>query len=481
VICYPAPLKEKIMQFQKSLAIERNLFTSQLNHILNRNDFKFRACLTRRSPCTASSRSNLKTTNFFYPKLNTKRGNSSRLTPIVAASVYDGAEISYAIPSSNYDSKEFDKSLRESFFKVAETDEPEVLNAEVMRRVMDCTPTLKDHIEFEEGELDYLRERYVDESGKLSYGAFKELAMRAFWLSNKAKEFKHAFMLADLDNDGVLKEREVAMLFKDMGHPFSPPEVTDFIKEADTNANGALDLREFMLMAVSGTLDVAEVLAYRAIASGPSRIGMPKSVRRKMAIQQMRQLMLQQWDQQYNESNLVAHEELKVESEPQVASPPDPVVEEAKPDPDAFPVTLSSGSVTLAKGVVNSIHGGGDLQSILERHPDMPMVLMVGFTFCRPCKAFKRTYEKMAAYYTNVAFLFVYGNESEDTKHLVKNVLKLKVSPMFYCFRGMGESIEPVASHSGARDYKLVDAFIPFLNEGEIPKTGHYPTTRPDI
>lgn len=84
----------------------------------------------------------------------------------------------------------------------------------------------------------------------------------------------------------------------------------------------------------------------------------------------------------------------------------------------------------------------------------------------------------MAAHYDNVLFLKMMGNSSDDTMSFVRDTLLLKVSPMFYFFRGGPEVdvFEPVHRQSGARDYKLVASMERLLQPHEIPASGHYPT-----
>jgi hypothetical protein len=78
-----------------------------------------------------------------------------------------------------------------------------------------------------------------------------------------------------------------------------------------------------------------------------------------------------------------------------------------------------------------------------------------------------------------VLFLKMVGNSSDETMSFVRDTLLLKVSPMFYFFRGAAEApvFEPVHRQSGARDYKLVAAMERLLRNDEIPTMGHYPTS----
>ena len=90
---------------------------------------------------------------------------------------------------------------------------------------------------------------------------------------------------------------------------------------------------------------------------------------------------------------------------------------------------------TFKRGVVNEVRSMEDFQLLLQEESG-PIVLEVGFTFCKPCKKFEPKYKLFAEHYTDALFLCVYGNENKSCKQLVKHVLSVKATPSFYVFSG---------------------------------------------
>ena len=84
---------------------------------------------------------------------------------------------------------------------------------------------------------------------------------------------------------------------------------------------------------------------------------------------------------------------------------------------------------------------------------DRLVCLEVGMTFCRPCKAFERTYKAIAECYTNVRFLRINGNENRSCTAVARDMLGVRSTPAFYFFRKGDET--PVASHTGANEARL--------------------------
>lgn len=93
------------------------------------------------------------------------------------------------------------------------------------------------------------------------------------------------------------------------------------------------------------------------------------------------------------------------------------------------------------------------------------LCLLVGFTFCRPCKALKPKYSKIANAYDTVRFLYVNGNENASTINLCRDRLKVKTSPSAFIFR-QGELTH---QHSGKSEEKIIAGLNRNLPEGEIP------------
>eukprot|EP00899_Mesostigma_viride_P008576 jgi/Mesvir1/1771/Mv09621-RA.1 len=105
-----------------------------------------------------------------------------------------------------------------------------------------------------------------------------------------------------------------------------------------------------------------------------------------------------------------------------------------------------------------------ELDEWLEEAEDRLVVLQVGFTFCRPCKAFKKKYSKLAERFSSAKFLRVDGNQNASTIRLGKDRLQVKSSPAFFFFRDK----KIVHSFTGANEERFVEAMLKHgLKEGE--------------
>lgn len=66
----------------------------------------------------------------------------------------------------------------------------------------------------------------------------------------------------------------------------------------------------------------------------------------------------------------------------------------------------------------------------------MDFVVKLGFTWCRPCKAFLPHYTKLAKIYGETQFLKVTCNENEWSKRYSRDVLQISESPTFAAYSG---------------------------------------------
>ena len=89
---------------------------------------------------------------------------------------------------------------------------------------------------------------------------------------------------------------------------------------------------------------------------------------------------------------------------------------------------------TFKRGVVNEVRSMEDFQLLLQEESG-PIVLEVGFTFCKPCKRFEPKYKLFAEHYDKVLFLKVYGNRNQSCKQLCKQILQVKATPSFYMYK----------------------------------------------
>ena len=90
-------------------------------------------------------------------------------------------------------------------------------------------------------------------------------------------------------------------------------------------------------------------------------------------------------------------------------------------------------------------------------------VLMVGVTYCKPCKAFSKKYGDFAARFSDARFIKVFGNENKDMTTLCRDELKVKSTPTFYFFR----DDQQVHMHTGANAGKFEKFILEEAREGE--------------
>jgi len=94
---------------------------------------------------------------------------------------------------------------------------------------------------------------------------------------------------------------------------------------------------------------------------------------------------------------------------------------------------------------------------------DQMTVLMVGVTYCKPCKAFTKKYADFAERFSAARFIKVFGNENKDMTILCRDELKVKSTPTFYFFRNKDQ----VHMHTGANAGKFEKNILENVREGE--------------
>jgi thiol-disulfide isomerase/thioredoxin len=114
---------------------------------------------------------------------------------------------------------------------------------------------------------------------------------------------------------------------------------------------------------------------------------------------------------------------------------------------------------------VTTIVSQDEWEKLQKNERDRLICLEVGFTFCRPCKAFARKYEKIAEEFPSIKFVFMNGNENGSTTVLARDVLGIKTTPSFFLFR----SGERLHFHSGAKEERLRNAINRHIRDEEWP------------
>jgi thiol-disulfide isomerase/thioredoxin len=97
----------------------------------------------------------------------------------------------------------------------------------------------------------------------------------------------------------------------------------------------------------------------------------------------------------------------------------------------------------FATPLVELMHTEAELDQVFaeEMASNRLVVLEVGFTFCRPCRAFEEKYKAFAREFKDARFLRCNGNENADMIHLGRDRLQIKSTPTFFLFR-KGEQID---------------------------------------
>ena len=144
-----------------------------------------------------------------------------------------------------------------------------------------------------------------------------------------------------------------------------------------------------------GALDLAELLAFRELKMGAPQMGVPRSKRAMLLLDASRQQLRKQW------AELAPAPTKPQMIETPIAAMPTPTVEDsndvsASGEPVVSPVVeaaAAEAAVTAAFGVVTEVDTKEGLAAVINANPGKMVCLMIGFTFCRPCKAFVRPYE----------------------------------------------------------------------------------------
>lgn len=120
---------------------------------------------------------------------------------------------------------------------------------------------------------------------------------------------------------------------------------------------------------------------------------------------------------------------------------------------------------SIGNSSVEIIHTLEEYDQVLEDADgtDSMTVLMVGVTYCKPCKAFTRKYADFAERFSGARFIKVFGNENKDMTVLCRDQLKVKSTPTFYFFRNKDQ----VHMHTGANPGKFEKFIMDNLRENE--------------
>jgi len=74
----------------------------------------------------------------------------------------------------------------------------------------------------------------------------------------KVSEYKDAFAMFDKDRDGLINKKELDAMFRALGQTPNEQEISDMIREVDTQAKGAINFQEFLSMMARRRKDIDE-------------------------------------------------------------------------------------------------------------------------------------------------------------------------------------------------------------------------------
>ena len=143
--------------------------------------------------------------------------------------------------------------------------------------------------------------------------------------------------------------------------------------------------------------------------------------------------------------------------------------------PDQF-LSWYQRTLEIALAKVVEVHNVDEFERYVESALEKPassgmvqedgalVVLECGYTHCRPCMKFEKTYELVAKKYVDCLFLRVLGDESPGAAHLCRDVLEVQGTPEFRFFRGK----KLLHVMRGADKSKLENSLQSLLKEGEV-------------
>jgi len=326
-------------------------------------------------------------------------------------------------------------------------------------------------------DLDQIFNQYdEDEDNAISLTEFMTLAHDNVFLTKELSEYKTAFEAVDQNGDGFLGPTELLTVLSN---------ICRLMEKYDTDKNGKMDFGEFLRMArYEEALPLDAILTYAAAGAGNSPSASPLSTAPSSSVgREMHENL------EYNTlsgTNLTTP--ILVASELPTATSASASSTSTSP-PSTSPPSTSSTSTPSSPPSDSSFKPAGDaaarlakqrarneqlviplaneesLNNIFECNKDKLIAVMGSLSWCRPCKRMTPVLLRMAAAYPQVVFLCLNGNDSEETKELFKNKLKIRATPSFLFFRQ--EAV--VDTCSGANSARLESHLRDLLREDEMP------------
>lgn len=332
-----------------------------------------------------------------------RRGRASqtnRASPAVLRAVGEEEDLG-VLASTDFDAEKVD--VLESMFDDADVKGTGKLGPTEIRTLLECAGSFcyALHVMTEDETLDIIRKYDRDGDERLDFDEFIKFAEDKLLVEAHLKSYEAAFKRLDKKGTGKLGVIELRELFGTLATEGSGLKaISDkklnhlVIKYAQTDSTG-LTFEEFLIMARNVLPEVADIMKYLKMGEEEDAVAAKTKKGRGGGMFGALRGML--------EETLSSNVE---------------VVERK----------------TFKRGIVNEVRSMEDFQLLLQEESG-PIVLEVGFTFCKPCKRFEPKYKLFAEHYDKVLFLKVYGNRNQSCKQLCKQILQVKATPSFYMYK----------------------------------------------
>jgi len=92
----------------------------------------------------------------------------------------------------------------------------------------------------------------TDCNGSIEFDEFLLLISNKIRMDSVEDELRDAFKVFDKDNDGYLTAPELRDVMMNLGDPMTVEDITEMVREADTNGDGKIEYSEFVQQIMSG-------------------------------------------------------------------------------------------------------------------------------------------------------------------------------------------------------------------------------------
>lgn len=289
-----------------------------------------------------------------------------------------------------------------SRFRSADLDGNGVIDGHELRLLLegfeDGKVAPNEHWLTDEEVNSVMRQYDADGDGSITMEEFEHLAKDGVLLHGTLQQYSEAFEAVDSDHDGLVTAAELRKLLSDCDSALDSCTIADEFDNFDEEHTGKIGFYQFLRMFRQHLIDLESVVAY-------------------------------------------LHKPVPAES----------TIDAAPPPPAAG----------VEPGQVKEIESEEELDEIIKAD-SRPLVLLAGFTWCRPCKGLQMPFQKLAEKYKGVKFVKFYGNANENTKRLFRDRLKARATPTLALFDANGHMGH---THSGANKSRLEFYLREFIGE----------------